>query len=98
MKRTQNALNDDGKRESRLPESIRNRETAVQRETTGRLDVCVCLIESERLISHIPHGFFLFSRKNKSQKEKSKSEPLASVRTINRMENQLSRRDFLIFS
>lgn len=32
--------------------------------------VCVCLIESERLISHIPHGFFLFSRKNKSQKEK----------------------------
>lgn len=97
MKRTQNALNDDGKRESRLPESIRNRETAVQRETTGRLDVCVCLIESERLISHIPHGFFLSLEKIRAQK-KSKSEPLASVRTINRMENQLSRRDFLIFS
>jgi hypothetical protein len=71
MKRTQNVLN-DGKRESRLPEPItrtqqsREEEEPRVEQNTGR-SLDVCLIGSQRLILHIPHGFsFEKKKKNKN--------------------------------
>lgn len=93
MKRTQNVLN-DGKRESRLPEPItrtqtverrRRKEPRVEQNTGRSLDVC--LIGSQRLILHIPHGFssekkkkntYTRAQKRKRRKEES-TEPPASA-------------------
>jgi hypothetical protein len=83
MKRTQNVLN-DGKRESRLPEPItrtqqsREEEEPRVEQNTGR-SLDVCLIGSQRLILHIPHGFSFEKKKkiikiHKSPKRKKRKE------------------------